>query len=361
MPELADIFRAHGPEYIAKFKDRMPTRHLDVIRDVVSCRTEALGGQLYHCPQCDDLHYRYHSCKNRHCPKCQNDTTNTWLEKQMNLLLPVSYFMATFTLPQSLRALARSNQGLIYNMLFKASSYALQKIAADPKYIGGLLGMVGVLQTWRRDLGYHVHVHYLIPGGGLSPDRKKWYPARYDYLVPEKAVAKIFRGKFRDLLKKADLFDQVSSETWSRLWVVDIIDVGSGRAAMKYLAPYIFRVGITNNNIIRLEDGKVTFRYRDSGTDQYKTKMLEAQEFIRRFLQHALPHRFRKVRYYGFLSPTKRDLLEQIKKRLHISPTPKRQENSSLRDADSPRCPKCGSVLMWVREVPRKRGPPIWR
>ena len=155
--------------------------------------------------------------------------------------------------------------------------------------------------TWRRDLGYHVHVHYLIPGGGLSPDGQKWRPTKYDYLVPEKAVAKIFRGNFRDLIKKTDLFDQVPSETWQRPWVVDIIDVGSGQAAMKYLAPYIFRVGITNN-IIKLKDGKVTFRYRDSSTDQYETKTLEAQEFIRRFLQHVLPHRFRKVRYYGFLS-----------------------------------------------------------
>lgn len=361
MPELADIFRTHGPEYIAKFKDRMPTRQLDVIRDVVSCRTEALGGQLYHCPQCDDLHYRYHSCKNRHCPKCQNDMTDTWLKKQVNLLLPVSYFMATFTLPKPLRALARSNQALIYNMLFKASSYALQKIAADPKYIGGLLGMVGVLQTWRRDLGYHVHVHYLIPGGGLSPDGKKWRSTKYDYLVPEKAVAKIFRGKFRDLLKKTDLFDQVPCEIWQQPWVVDIIDVGSGRAAMKYLAPYIFRVGITNNNIIKLEDGKVTFLYRDSSTGRYETKTLEAQEFIRRFLRHVLPHRFRKVRYYGFLSPTKRDLIEQIKKLLHISPTHNHQEDGSLCNADSPRCPKCGGVLIWVREVPRKRGPPIWQ
>ncbi len=147
MPELADIFRLHDPDYRAKFGDRMPASHYRVMAEIERCRTAALGGQLYFCEHCGQSHYSFHSCKNRHCPKCQNDQANDWLEQQQNLLLPVNYFMVTFTLPEELRALARSNQRLVYHLLFRASADALLELAADPRFVGGLVGMVGVLHT----------------------------------------------------------------------------------------------------------------------------------------------------------------------------------------------------------------------
>lgn len=296
MVEVADIFRLHGPDYRAKFAGRMLPSHRRAMEDICHCRTEALGGQVYYCANCQDHRYSYHSCKNRHCPKCQNDQANEWLEKQQNLLLPVTHFLVTFTLPEELRLLARANQKIVYHILFRASSEALQQLALDPRFVGGRIGMVGVLHTWTRALVYHPHVHYIVTGGGLTEDGR-WNSSRPDFLLPVKALSPIFRAKFRDQLKKTGLFNQVDERVWSKAWVVHSEPVGSGQAAFKYLAPYVFRVAISNNRILKLEDGQVTFKYKESATDQIKFCTIPAEEFIRRFLQHVLPDRFIKLRY----------------------------------------------------------------
>jgi hypothetical protein len=362
MPELADILRLHGPDYIGKYQKRLLPSHRRTIDDICACRTEALGGHLYLCPECEKEHYQYHSCKNRHCPKCQNDQADRWIHWQRELLLPIPYFMATFTLPQGLRRLARGHQKIVYHILFQASQQALQKLASDPKYIGGTLGMIGVLQSWTRDLRHHPHIHYLIPGGGLALDGHTWRPARHQYLLPEKPLALIFRAKFRDLLKKAGLFHHVQRELWRQPWVVDIIPVGSGEAALKYLAPYIFRVAISNRNILAINDGQVTFRYHDSKTNATRTATLPAERFIGRFLQHVLPRGFQKVRAYGLLHPKQRRLLEIVKEQLapdtletsHASPC---EDHVHCRPT-IPLCPQCACEMIHVREILRRRGPP---
>jgi Putative transposase/Transposase zinc-binding domain len=360
MVEIAEIFRLHGPDYRAKFRDRMPPSHLRAMEQIEQCRTEALGGQLYFCQQCAEFHYSFHSCKNRHCPKCQNDQAEAWLENQKGLLLPVNYFMVTFTLPEELRSLARSHQKTVYNILFRASADALLELASDPRFVGARLGMVGVLHTWTRDLFYHPHVHYIATGGGLSPDGL-WLNARQDFLVHVKPLSVLFRAKFRDQLKKTDLFHLVDQQTWNKDWVVHCQGVGTGEAACKYLAPYIFRVAISNRRILKLEDGQVTFSYKDSATEQIKFSTISAEEFIRRFLQHVLPDHFVKVRYYGLLSPSNRHLLDQARQLL----TTLTQSDSSNTDRqpkvtiDAPRCPRCGSILRLLERLkPKSRWPP---
>jgi hypothetical protein len=361
MVEIADIFRLHGPAYRAKFRGRMPPSHLRAMEDIERCRTEALGGQLYFCDQCRERHYSYHSCKNRHCPKCQNDQANEWLDKQKNLLLPVGYFMVTFTLPEELRSLARSQQRIVYNILFRASSEALMELAADPRFVGGKIGAVGVLHTWTRDLFYHPHVHYIVTGGGLSADGQ-WRASRQDFLVHVKPLSILFRAKFRDLLKQTDLFHLLDQQAWSKAWVVHSQPVGSGQAAFKYLAPYIFRVAISNRRILALEDGQVTFSYKDSATDQIKFSTITAEEFIRRFLQHILPKGFVKVRYYGLLAASNRHLLDQARQLLNPSAAPSIPANDDQHGkdpVDHPRCPKCGAALRLVERLkPRTRWPP---
>ena len=235
---MADIFRLHGPSYRTKFGNQMLPSHRRAMQDIEQCRTEALGGQVYYCAQCDEQRYSYHSCKNRHCPKCQNDQANQWLEEQKSLLLPVTYFLVTFTLPAELRPLARSNQKTIYNLLFRASSAALLQLAQDPRFGGGRLGMVGVLHTWTRQLSYHPHVHYIVTGGGLTAGGR-WRSSRKDFLVPVKPLSRIFRAKFRDALKQIELSAQVPARVWRKDWVVHSEPVGSGEPAFKYLAPYI--------------------------------------------------------------------------------------------------------------------------
>ena len=363
--EIAEIFGTHGAEYRAKYGQRMPRSHLRAMSDIESCRTASLGGQVYLCEKCQEKRYSYHSCKNRHCPKCQNDQANQWLEARKGRL-PVAHFLVTFTLPQELRATARSHQKTVYNILFRASSQALQKLALDPRFVGGRIGMVGVLHTWTRDLRYHPHVHYIVPGGGLDGDGR-WRCSRNEFLVPGKPLAILFRAKVRAELKKAGLLTHVDTQAWKKNWVVDLEPVGTGEAAFKYLAPYIFRVAISNNRILKLEDGKVTFQYKESATNQIKFSTVPAEEFIRRFLQHVLPKRFVKVRYYGLLSPSNRHLLEQARESLgdtatHTSAasTNTSDDNSDARQAtESPRCCTCGSALILVRTIRRRgRQPP---
>jgi hypothetical protein len=368
--ELAEIFRCYGPRYRAKFGERILASHRQAMRDIEHCRTKVLGGHVYHCDQCDETQYSYHSCKNRHCPKCQNEAGQQWLEQQQDLLLPVPYFLVTFTLPADLKQVARSNQKSLYNILFRASAAALQQLARDPRFVGGQIGMVGVLHTWTRDLRYHPHVHYLVPGGGLAPDGQAWLPSRQDFLVHVRPLGRLFRAQFRAALQKSGLFDLVPAETWREDWVVHCQPVGSGVTALKYLAPYIWRVAISNNRIVKLADGQITFRYKDAKAGKTRHCTVAAQEFIRRFLQHVLPKGFVKVRYYGFFSPTHRRLLNRIRQLLEqqavtrppdeagARPMAKREASPSPPD-QAYRCPRCGRVMRLVETLkPQRRRPP---
>jgi hypothetical protein len=319
------------------------------MRAIINCRTEALGGHVYHCDQCDEERYSYHSCRNRHCPKCQHDAAEQWLARQQDFLLSVPYFLLTFTLPAELRELARSNQRVLYNLLFRASAAATQQLARDPRFVGGQIGLVGVLHTWGRDLNCHPHVHYLVPGGGLSDDGQSWLPSREDFLVHVKPLSILFQAKFRDGLKKTELFALVTPETWQQ-------------ATLKYLAPYIFRVAISQKRILKLAHGKVTFHYTESNTGQTRICTLAAEEFIRRFLQHVLPKGFVKVRYYGLFSPGLRHRLRQARHLLGAQDTNELEESSQKMVSNSEvacRCPHCGQVMRLIQTVkPNQYRPP---
>jgi hypothetical protein len=347
---------------LQKYGDRMPPRHRTVMQKIQACRTEELGGEIFLCESCQEYRYSFHSCQDRHCPKCGNGKADEWLKMQSALLLPVTYFMLTITLPDTINAVARSNQAFIYSLFFQTAAAALQKLARDPRFVGGQLGFFGVLQTWARDLAYHLHLHFIVAGGGLSPDGTTWLPVRGKFLVPVKALSKIFRAKFRDALKKKpELFNQVPPETWKKDWVIDCRPVGSGERALKYLAPYIFRVAISNRRLLKLENGNVTFQFRDGETKQFKTRTVTAEEFIRRFLQHVLPHRFIKVRYYGFLSSSHRKRLKKVKELLNVKPVATEPTDAAGTEASEEceahvmRCPKCGGVMKLVGEITPKR------
>jgi hypothetical protein len=212
--------------------------------------------------------------------------------------LPCPYFLVTFTLPAELRALARSHQRVVYAALLEASSEALRSLAADPKFVGtDRLGFFGVLHTWGRALDDHPHVHYVVPGGGLSADGSCGLPSRADFLVPVQALAIVFRAKFRDLLKREGLLDLADPAVWHHDWVVHAQAAGDGRAALRYLAPDVFRVAIGDHRIVWCDDGQVTFTDRRVGSNRPRKMTLDAREFIRRLLQHVLPVGFQKVRH----------------------------------------------------------------
>jgi len=237
----------------------------------------------------------------------------------------------------------------------------LLELASDPRFVGAKIGAVGVLHTWTRDLFYHPHVHYIVTGGGLSEDAR-WLQSRQDFLVHVKPLSILFRAKFRDLLKQSDLFHLLDQQVWRKDWVVHSQPVGSGQAAFKYLAPYIFRVAISNRRILALEDGQVTFSYKDSATDQTRFSTISAGEFIRRFLQHVLPKGFVKVRYYGLLSAANRHLLDQARQALNtvaVQSNPSNADRQQKDPVDPPRCPKCGTILRLLERLePKTRWPP---
>jgi hypothetical protein len=367
MLELADIFRQYGPAYQAKYGEGMLPSHKKALEDIVCCRTNALGGEVYYCDDCEDRLYSYHSCGNRHCPKCGADRSDKWRDRQLQKLLPVKYFLVTCTLPHDLYDIARSNQKLIYRLLFHTSAEALQNLALNPEWLGGLIGMVGALHTWDRSMGYHLHVHYVVPAGGIDPQTGEWKHTHPKFLVPGAALSKVFRAKFRDALKTEapKLFAQAPPETWKKTWVVHCKPVGDGKTALKYLTPYIYRVALSNKRLVSMQNGEVTFSYKPR-QKAWTTMTLPAMKFMRRFLQHVLPKGFQKVRYFGFLHPSAKKRFNAIREQLTANTAeidaksaakekPEPQETSPNRHTpDAPGiCPHCGAALRYIGRLPR--------
>jgi hypothetical protein len=363
---LADIVRQYGEAYRAQYADQLLPSQQAALHAIEHCRTEALGGHVYGCPTCGALRYSYHSCRNRHCPACQHAAAQTWLEHQQELLLPVPYFLVTFTLPSELRAAAYRHQRIVYNLLFRTSAAAVMELAQDPRFLGAQIGLLGVLQTWTRDLRYHPHVHYLVPGGGLADDGRTWITAKADFLVHVKPLAALFRAKLRSALRQTALWSEIPATVWQQPWVVDCRSVGTAQAALKYLAPYIFRVALSNNRIVRVADDQVTFRYTVSESGQTAYCTLSAQEFLHRFLQHILPKGFVKVRYYGLFRVGKRRSLARLRSQLRLllhlaeqaMPAPVAIDRGT---APVVLCPNCGQPMRMERVLlPHARGPPGW-
>ncbi len=347
MTTVNDIFRVHAPEYLARFGDSIPSGHRKAIAAIIACRTPACGTTFFRCESCGERHTVHRSCGNRHCPTCQHHKARQWLEKHLDRRLPGHHFMITFTVPEELRRFIRSNQRAAYAALFSASSQAMKKLALDPKFMGGdLPGFFGVLHTWGRTLEYHPHIHYIVVGGAFSSGDRRWKPSGTGFYVPVEALSSIFKAKFKDEMKTAGLLDQVPAEAWEVAWNVNSQAVGDSEASLKYLATYVFRVALSNNRIVKVEGRTVFIRYHKTGSNRERTLKLDVMEFMRRFLQHVLPSGFMKIRYYGFLSPTCRVSLEQIRTLIELSygfdVTPAETEDAQV---IRPACSKCGGAL----------------
>jgi hypothetical protein len=367
MTTLAEIVRHSGAAYRAAYHDQLLPSHDAALRAIAQCRTAALGGHLYTCPDCGTLRYSYHSCRNRHCPSCQHDATQDWLRAHQQLLLPLPHFLLTFTIPSELRDIAYRHQRQFYALFFRASASALQHLAADPRFVGGQLGLLGVLQTWTRDLRYHPHIHYLVPAIGLRADGRFCQPRNPGFLVPLQALAIVFRAKLRAALRQTEMWAEIDGAVWSKAWVVDCRQVGSGAAALKYLAPYIFHVALSNKRIVSFVDERVTFRYIDGATHQPKRCTLPVLTFLHRFVQHVLPRGFVKVRQFGLFGRRYRTALAQLHAQLALKAAaspPQETSEPPTPPARTPtpevtRCPKCGQVMQGRPLAPlRSRGPP---
>jgi Putative transposase/Transposase zinc-binding domain len=354
MTSIREIFTTFGPEYLQRFSATMPKAHRKVIDAIVACRTEACGIALYQCEGCAEPQQFFGSCGNRHCPTCQYNKSQHWFQTQIKRQLPGHHFLITFTVPEQLRSFIRQHQRIAYSSLFKASSDAIKKLAVDPKYIGAdLPGFFGVLHTWGRTLQYHPHIHYVVSGGAIRSTDGSWRPSRRDFFLPVKALSKIFRAKFRALMVQGKLLDQIPPEIWQIDWNVNCQAVGSSEATLKYLAPYVFKVAISNSRIVGVHDRTVRIRYRKPHSQRSRILDLDAIEFIRRFLQHVLPTGFMKIRYYGFMNPNCAVPLDRIGGLIELSygfaldlPVP---------EVEPPRpstCPSCGALLKFRSLLP---------
>jgi hypothetical protein len=348
MTSINEIFSTFGPEYIERFGGHMPGEHRKAVDAMISCHTQKAGLAYYECEQCGQLHVVYRSCGNRHCSACQHLKTRKWLETQIDRQLPGHHFMLTFTVPESLRRFIRSHQRVAYSALFKSSSEAIKKLVADEKHIGGdLPGFFGVLHTWGRTLEYHPHIHYIASGGALSAKDGIWHPSRIDFYVPVKALSKIFRAKFRDEMKAKGLEGNIPPEVWETEWNVNCQAVGESSASLKYLAPYVFKVAISNSRILKVENRIVTFTYKKPRSSRLRTMALDVMEFIRRFLQHVLPTGFMKVRYFGFMNPNCKVKPDTVNTLIELSygfGLPE-MEADDLEPWEPLVCPHCGGAL----------------
>ena len=343
---VAAVVRQFGPAYITRFGATMPAGHRRALEDLAACRTAAMGGHVTQCDTCGHEHFVYHSCRNRSCPSCHGASTRAWLTARETELLPVPYFHVVFTLPAALRAIVRTHQRVLLPVLMQTAAASLQALAADPHYLGGTIGMLAVLHTWTRTLGYHPHVHCLVPGGALAPDGVTWRRARGRYLVPVRALSCGFRARVLRRLKRLLPDVVVPATVWKTPWVVYAKPTVQGAdLVLRYLARYVHRAAITDARIVRVDAATVTFRYQDARARAWCTMTLSGEEFLRRFLQHVLPRGFHKVRYYGWWRPQAVATRTRLQQQL-APPDPSPRRDGPPADATCapvPCCPHCGT------------------
>lgn len=338
--ELADVFKSLDSDWSKTGTQYLNSQQRRAIRDIIQCRTAALGGHVEQCTQCSHQQIAYNSCRNRHCPKCQAAARKEWTEKRAAELLPLEYFHVVFTLPDQLSRLALQNKRVIYGLLFQSASETLLKIAGDPKHLGASIGFLAVLHTWGQTLQHHPHLHCVVPGGGLSSDHSRWISCRKGFFLPVKVLSRLFRGKFVAHLKAAneqgrlvfhgqskhlaerDHFARLLNEMSKVEWVVYAKPPFGGPVqVLKYLARYTHRVAISNQRLVVLSEGEVTFRWKDyADGNAVKEMTLDVREFTRRFLLHILPRGFVRIRHYGLLANRNRsERLERCRKLLASS------------------------------------------
>lgn len=366
---LQQIFGRFLPRY--QHDHRLSAQQSKVSTAIGACRTAALGGQFVHCDHCGFEQHRYHSCRNRHCPQCQQHATHQWCEQQLQRVLPVDYFHLVFTVPHELNPWVRRHPKLMYGLLFQCVWATLKTLGADPKRLNGELGMTAVLHTWGQNLSQHVHLHCLVPGGALSHDHTRWHPATSTYLFPVKVLSRLFRGKLVSALREAHRQGQLPAVTQDTItttldtlmakdWVVySKATLHQASTVVKYLSRYTYKIAISEQRLVAMDDTHVTFRWHDYRDDRDKPLRLGGEEFLRRFLQHVLPGGFMRIRHYGFLANRGREhKLQRIRQCLAAS-TPR---SPATHPAFTPlwikdRCPtcRCGTLRVRYEIAPKRR------
>jgi len=346
--EMASIINQYSDAFIAKHAKTIFPIHLKALNAILRCRTPDSGELYVHCTDCGKAEWKPLSCGHRSCPKCQNYEASQWIDRQQAKLLPVLYFMVTFTLPYELRSSVWYNQKTVYPIFFTCVASTLKDFGLNPKNLGAEIGMTMVLHTHNRKLDFHPHVHVVVPGGGVDKSRQQWKKKKGKYLFNQKAMAKVFRARFLAALNEASIF---IPKRVPEKWVVDCSCVGKGITAVKYLSRYLYRGVISEKNIVSNQNGQVTFKYTESKTGNTRYRTLEGEDFLHLILQHVLPKGFRRVRDYGFLHGNAKKLLSLVQLILHVV-------IKGIKQRPRPvfKCPCCQSpmVILGFRQ-------PVWK
>jgi hypothetical protein len=369
---LAEVIRRFGPAYRQQNPQGILPSHDRALRDILACRSPELGGHLYYCQECGTEVYVYHGCRNRSCPACHHSQTQEWLAKRQTELLPCPYFHLTATVPEGLRSIFYGHQKVLYDLLMSLTAQCILDLAANPKHMGAMPGILAVLHTWTAKMDYHPHGHFLITGGGVSPDQKDWIPTRPGFFLSVRIISRHLRHLFQQTLKQKhpELYGRVPATVWTQEWVVHCAPWGQGESGvLEYLARYVFRIAITERRILDMDEQTVTFQYKDRKKECQRTCRMPGPEFLRSFLQHVLPKGFHKVRYYGLWNPKRRELAARVRQMMSLqTPAPPMdalEADTPLSEPAGPEpfrpaCPHCGChELVHVREIPRPsiRGP----
>lgn len=360
--DLASILSAHWPRFAASHRHLLTRAHFRAADAVISCRTPALGAQVYRCGDCAQVRFAYHSCNHRACLKCGGQAQAEWTAAQEAKLLPVSYFMLTFTLPEQLRRFAYQQQAWFYDALFAAVSSTLNAFARDAKHLGGTPGFTSVLHTWTRKLAYHPHLHVIMPGVVLSEDGLSLRRAKgRKYLFPVKALGAAFRHRLMKLLLSRDQAEatrhltQIDPHVWRTPWVVDSRGVGNGQAAVRYLARYVNKTALSEQRLLGYDNhSNLRLNCQSSATGEWSVLTLTPDEFLRRWCQHILPKGLMRVRHYGFLSAAAKTRLERLRHILGVLTPPQPP-------APEPPIIQCACCQKPMRLVGRIEPLTLWR
>lgn len=355
MNRIQTIFQDHGDEYV-RLQGGVDEQTYKVIRAIQGCRTGYCGYHQYACPICGGGHVAASSCGNRHCPTCQNRRAAEWVYNQQLRLLPCEYFLLTFTLPEEPRGAALVYPREIYDALMDCAAEALRLLQADGRFVGcHTPGYLGVLHTWGRQMQYHPHVHFIVPGGGLSKDALLWMPCRGHFLVHVKPLGILFRDLMRAACDRAGLLPIIPAGVWQRNdWVVHCKHVGRGDRALKYLGAYVARIAISNARILDYDGREVTIKYQKVGSSKWRKMKLDATEFIRRYLLHILPKGFVKVRHYGFLHPNFRLNIQELTDLILmvLAPVGRLFKPRPPKPSAPLLCKHCGCKMKWLKFYP---------
>jgi len=364
---VADILIRFHRRFLDRYGHGMSADERRALQSILQCRTEPMGGRSYRCEHCETDHFAWHSCNHRLCPRCGSADTAKWVASKLERRIAVDHFMVTPTLPEQLRPLCRRSPEAFYRLFFKSAAQAIKDVLKDPRHLGGQCGFFGMLQTWTQELRLHPHIHFVIPGVGIGKDGKIKFPRDPKWLAKGDVFASRLKTLLLKELKKEEMLPASEiSKLWKIKWNCDVKNFGSGENAVKYLGGYVFNGPISDSRILSWNNRTVTISVKDRNTEKLHAVEIDGVEFLRRYLQHALPNGFHRLRYHGFLHCRSKEKLQSIREQLGTEGEEKPKQAQEKPEPKPMLCPRCREPMIWTGH--RSRAPPwersldrIWR